>query len=117
MKTTLINVIFQFLTIAMMIVPVQSGHAGTVGTNPVNSAATVQIERNVVVGHLTRAETVNQFQTLGLDAEAARDRVAAMTDEEVSTLAGKIHAVPAGVDGLILLILIVFVSWYFAFRK
>lgn len=117
MKTTLINVIFQILAIAMLMVPFHSGQASMVGTSQVNSATTVQLEPRVVVGHLSRAETVSQFQTLGLDAEAARDRVATMTDEEVSTLAGKIHAVPAGIDGLVLLIVIALFSWYFAFRK
>lgn len=117
MKITSISVIFHFLTIAMMIAPFQSGHAGTIGTSQVNSAPAVQIASEVVVGHLSRAETVNHLQTQGLDAEAARDRVATMTNEEVSTLAGKTHADPAGVDGLILLILIGLFSWYFAFRK
>lgn len=117
MKTVLKAMICQFLAIAMMVVPFQNAQAGMIGANQVNSAATVQIERNVVVGYLTRAETVNQFQTLGLDAEAARDRVEAMTDEEVSTLAGKINAVPAGGDGLVVLILVVFFIWYFAFRR
>ncbi len=117
MKTALKIMLCQFLTIVMMIVPFQNAQAGMIGTNQVNSAATMQAERNVVVGYLNRAETVNQFQTLGMDAEAAKDRVAAMTDGEVSTLAGKINAVPAGGDGLVVLILVVFFIWYFAFRS
>jgi hypothetical protein len=60
---------------------------------------------------------VSELQALGLDAQVAIDRVAAMTDDEVSTLAGKISAVPAGGDGLIALVLVVFFIWYFAFRK
>jgi hypothetical protein len=42
-----------------------------------------------------------------------------MTDDEVGTLAGKIRAMPAGGDGtgLALVIVVVFVIWYFAFRK
>ena len=42
-----------------------------------------------------------------------------MTDDEVGTLAGKIHSLPAGADGggLALLILVVFFIWYFAFRR
>lgn len=117
MKTILKAMICQFLAIAMMVVPFQNAQASMIGTHQVNSAATAKAERNIVVGYLTRAETVNQFQTMGLDAEAAKDRVAAMTDEEVSTLAGKINAVPAGGDGLVLLILVVFFIWYFAFRR
>ena len=55
---------------------------------------------------------------MGIDAQTAQNRVASMTDDEVGTLAGKIHAMPAGADGgLALIILIVFFIWYFAFRR
>ena len=60
---------------------------------------------------------MNELQNLGLDAQTAKDRVDAMTNDEVSTLAGKIVAAPAGGDGLVLLILVVFFIWYFAFRR
>jgi len=109
--------ICRFLAIALMMLPFQTGQASMIGTDQVNSAATVQVDRNVVLNYLSRSQTVNEFQTLGLDAQAARDRVAAMTDAEVSALAGKISAVPAGGDGLIALILVVFFIWYFAFRR
>ena len=52
-----------------------------------------------------------------MDPQAARDRVAALTDEGVHTLAGKVNAVPAGGEGLVLLILVIFFIWYFAFRR
>jgi hypothetical protein len=61
---------------------------------------------------------VEQFQALGLDAQVARDRVAAMTDDEVGTLAGKIHELPAGgVVGLLLVILLVVLIWVVATRR
>ena len=117
MKSALTTMICRFLAIALMMLPFQTGQASMIGTDQVNSAATVQVDRNVVLNYLSRSQTVNEFQTLGLDAQAARDRVAAMTDAEVSTLAGKINAAPAGGDGLVLLILVVFFIWYFAFRR
>lgn len=117
MKSTLTNMICRFLAIAIMLLPFQTGQASMIGTEQVNSAATVQVDRNVVLNYLSRSQTINQFQALGLDAQAAKDRVAAMTDDEVSTLAGKIHAVPAGGDGLVALILVVFFIWFFAFRR
>jgi len=117
MKSALTTMICRFLAIALMMLPFQTGQASMIGTDQVNSAATVQVDRNVVLNYLSRSQTVNEFQTLGLDAQAARDRVAAMTDAEVSALAGKISAVPAGGDGLIALILVVFFIWYFAFRR
>jgi len=118
MKSTLTKMLCRFLAIAMVMLPFQTGQASMIGTDQVNSAAAVQLDRNVVLNYLSRSQTINQFQALGLDAQAARDRVAAMTDDEVSTLAGKIHAAPAGADGgLALLVLVVFFIWYFAFRR
>ncbi len=117
MKSELKKTICGILAIALMMLPFQTGQARMIGMDQVNSAAAVQADRNLVLSHLSRSQVVDEFQTLGLDAQAARDRVAAMTDDEVSALAGKIHAVPAGGDGLIALILVVFFIWYFAFRR
>ena len=118
MKSTLRSMICHFLAFAIMMAPFQYGQAAMIGADQVNTAATVQVERNVVLNYLSRAQTVNELQNLGLDAQTARDRVNAMTNDEVSTLAGKISAAPAGADGgLVLLILVVFFIWYFAFRR
>lgn len=111
------KMICRFMAIALITLPFQTGQASMIATDQVNTAATVQLDRTLVSNYLSRAETVNEFQILGLNAQDARDRVAAMTDDEVSTLAGKISAVPAGGDGLVLLILVVFFIWYFAFRR
>lgn len=117
MKSALTNLLCRFLAVAILMLPFQTGQAAMIGTDQVNSAATGQVDRNVVLNYLSRAQTVTELQTLGLDAQSAVERVAAMTDEEVGTLAGKITAVPAGGDGLVLLILVVFFIWYFAFRR
>jgi len=117
MKSAFANMICRFLAIALMMLPFQTGQASMIGVDQVNSSAAVQLDRNVVLNHLNRAQTVNEFQSLGLDAHAAADRVAAMTDDEVSSLAGKINAVPAGGEGLVVLILVVFFIWFFAFRR
>lgn len=116
MKSALTQMICRFLTITLMMLPFQTGQAGMIGADQVNSAATVQVDRNVVLNYLNRSQTVNELQTLGLDAQTAKDRVAAMTDDEVGALAGKISAAPAGGE-LVLLVLVVFFIWYFAFRK
>lgn len=117
MKSALTNMVCHFLAITLMIVPFQTSQAGMIGVDQVNSIATAQVDRNLVLSYLNRSQTVNEFQALGVDAQAAKDRVAAMTDEEISTLAGKINAAPAGADGLVAVILVVFFIWYFAFRK
>ena len=121
MNATLKSLICRFLAVTLIMLPFQTGQASMIGTDQVLAAAAAQIEANAerttVLNFLSRSQTVSEFQALGLDPEEARQRVAAMTDAEVSTLAGRINAVPAGADGLVLLVLVVFFIWYFAFRK
>ncbi|MFA7415728.1 MAG: PA2779 family protein [Rhizobium sp.] len=117
MTTILKKTICRFLAIAMMMLPFQYGQAGMIGTDQVNSASTAQADRSVVLNFLNRAETVGQFEALGLDTQTALNRVAAMSNDEVKTLAGKVNAVPVGGDGLVAIILVVFFIWYFAFRR
>ncbi|MCK9387660.1 MAG: PA2779 family protein [Sulfuritalea sp.] len=117
MNSTFKKLLCRFLAVALITLPFQTGQASMIGTDQVNAAATVQADRNLVSNYLSRSQTVNEFQALGLDTQTALDRVAAMTDEEVGSLAGQINAVPAGGDGLVALILVVFFIWYFAFRR
>jgi len=119
MKSALTRMICRFLAIALMALPFQGVQAGMIGTDQVNSAVSVQADRSAVLNYLSRSQTVNELQSLGLDLQTAKDRVAAMTDDEVSTLAGQISAAPAGADAgaVILLAVIVFAIWYFAFRR
>lgn len=119
MKSALTRMICRFLAIALMALPFQGIQAGMIGTDEASSAASVQTDRSVVLNYLNRTQTVNELQALGLDPQAARDRVAAMTDDEVGTLAGQISAAPAGGDGgaVLLLAVVIFAIWYFAFRR
>ena len=118
MKNTLTSMLCRFLVIALMMLPFQTGQASMIGTDQVNTAASVQVDRNIVLNYLSRAQTAEQLQNMGVDSQTALDRVAAMTDTEISTLAGKINAAPAGADGgWALLIRVVFFIWYFAFRR
>ncbi len=115
MTSILKKMICQFMILAMAILPFQTSHAGMIGTGQLSSSAAAQADRTTVSNFLNRSETVSQLQALGLDAQTASDRVAALTDSEVATLAGKVDALPAG--GLVALILVVFFIWYFAFRR
>jgi len=117
MKSTFKHLICRFLMLALMILPFQTGHASMIGADQTNAAATVQVERNIVLNYLSRSQTIDELQSMGLDSQTAKDRVAAMTDAEVKNLAGTITAAPAGGDGLVLLVLVVFIIWYFAFRR
>lgn len=117
MTITLKRLLCHFLAILMVMAPFQTGQASMIGTDQMLSATTAQAERATVLNFLSRSETVSQLQSLGLDPQSAKSRVEAMTDAEVATLAGKIQALPAGAEGLVLLVLVVFIIWYFAFRR
>lgn len=119
MKTTLTGMICRFLAAAMILIPFQTGQASMIGTDQAVAAATATADRSTVLNYLSRSQTESQLQSLGLDPQTAKDRVAAMTDSEVGKLAGQIHAAPAGGDaaGLLVLILVVFLVWHVAFRR
>jgi hypothetical protein len=92
--------------------PYQLAHAGLIGTD--QAVQTLESERGTVLGFLGRSDVAGRLQALGLDPAAAKDRVAAMTDDEVRYLADRIDAVPAGADaaGLLLLIVVIAVIWW-----
>jgi len=106
------------LLIALMIwMPYQIATAGMIGTDQVAASTSAQSDRSTVHNFLSRADVASQLQSLGIDPSTARDRVAAMTEQEVQSLAGRINALPAGGDiswGAILLIaLIAAAAWWF----
>lgn len=117
MKSASMNLICRILVCTLMTLSFQSSHAGMILNDQAPATTIVDTDRTVVVNMLNRANTASQLQSLGVDHKTALDRVAAMTDEEVHSLAGQVNALPAGGDGLIALILVVFFVWYFAFRR
>jgi hypothetical protein len=107
------RIICQLLIVLMAWAPYQIVNAGMIGTDQV-VASSSQADRNAVLGFVSRADVTSQLQAFGLDTATAKDRVAAMTDEEVRYLSGRIQSMPAGADGsgLLLLIIIVAVIWW-----
>ena len=105
------------LLIAMMIwMPYQIATAGMIGTDQVVTSTT-QADRTAVLNFLTRSDVANKLHSLGIDPSTANDRVAAMSDQEVQSLAGRINSLPAGADvswgGVLLIILIAAAVWWF----
>jgi hypothetical protein len=99
--------------------PMQYASAGMIGTDQVASAAS-QADRNTVLQFLGRADVTNELQSLGVDPANAKDRVAAMTDQEVRSLAQRIQSMPAGADStgtILLLVVIGFAVWWIWFRR
>ena len=113
MKSAWAKTICRLLIALMIWTPYQIVQAGMIGTDQVATTSS-QADRSAVLSFVSRADVAGQLQVLGLDAATAKDRVAAMTDQEVSYLAGHINSLPAGADtaGVILIILIIAAIWW-----
>ncbi|MBV8033429.1 MAG: PA2779 family protein [Betaproteobacteria bacterium] len=53
-------------------------------------------DRERVLSLIERPEVAKQLEKMGIPADQAKARVAAMSEEEVASLAGKLDALPAG---------------------
>ena len=107
------------LVVALMALSFQSARAGLIGTEQA-AAGTAPAERSLVLSVLERAETVAQLKSQGIDPAMARERVAAMTDQEVQKLAGDIQTAPAGAwttGATVAVVIVASLIWYFAMRK
>jgi hypothetical protein len=113
MKSAWAKTICRLLVVLMVWTPYQAAQAGMIGTDQVATTSS-QADRSAVLSFVSRADVAGQLQVLGLDSATAKDRVAAMTDTEVSYLAGQINSLPAGADtaGIILLVLIIAAVWW-----
>jgi hypothetical protein len=102
MKSTLARITCRILVASMIALPFQA-QAGMIGTDL--SAAGTAIDREQVV---------SQLQTLGISRQAAQERIAALTDRELASLAGHIDQLPAGgVAGLLPIIAAAVLIWWF----
>ncbi|OGA02051.1 MAG: hypothetical protein A2Z64_05170 [Betaproteobacteria bacterium RIFCSPLOWO2_02_67_12] len=97
--------------------PIHMAQAGIISTDQAIMSA--QSDRAAVLNLIQRSDVAGQLQSLGVDLAAAKDRVGAMTDDEVRSLAGQLQSLPAGADGtgLVVLILVGVLVWYFFFRR
>lgn len=86
-------------------------YAAMTSTDSVLEQEQRSVERAELMEMLDRASVQAQLQELGVDAEAAKQRVAAMTDEEIRQLNGHLAEMPAGGDvlGVVLIVFIVFI--------
>lgn len=79
--------------------------AGIVTTDQIYTSA----ERDRVMSFLDRADVQAQMQALGVDPQATRARVDALTDHEVAKLSGQIDQLPAGGDSILGILFAIFI--------
>lgn len=104
------------LIASLLALSFQTASAGMIAAD---QASTAPADRSLVLGVLDRGETTARLQAMGVDPALARERVNAMTDQEVRTLASSLQSAPVGADGgtVLAVILIAGLVWYFAYRK
>jgi hypothetical protein len=83
-----------------------AANATMVGTETVVNAAQAQQSRERVLSTLNRDDVKTQLMARGVDPAQVQARLDSLTDEEVQTLAAKMDQLPAGGDGLGLLVFI-----------
>jgi len=111
MKSTFTRFICRILAAAMMVLPLHA-QAGVIGTEHA-VAADAQAARAAVAGFVNRSDVASQLQALGLSPQAASERVAALSDTEVASLAGRIEALPAGgIAGILPVLVVVLLIYY-----
>lgn len=99
--------------VAWMVLLGQVQAAGLITTGEVVAAEASgdpAVDRARVLQTLQRPEVQARLQELGVDPQVARARVAALSDEEVAALAGKIDTAPAGGHDVLVVALIVFLA-------
>ncbi|MGZ9004916.1 MAG: PA2779 family protein [Burkholderiales bacterium] len=79
--------------------------AGIITTDRVYASA----ERDRIRNFLDRAEARAKMQDLGVDADAARARVDALTDDEAAQLAARIDRLPAGGESILGILFAIFI--------
>jgi hypothetical protein len=86
----------------------QSVQAAMIGTEEAVAVHAAQQNREKVVAALDRPDVVAELERMGVDKSEAQARVAALSDAEVASLAGRVNSMPAGGD-IVGVVLFVFV--------
>jgi hypothetical protein len=99
------------LTAALLGAQVTPVQAGMVGTAQVLAAEQGRLDRDELVSLLEREDLQRQLSALGVDAQHAKERVAALTDAEVARINQRVAELPAGGNalGVVLFIFVVLI--------
>lgn len=90
----------------------ESSHAAMISTEQLASHQSREISQLKISQALARPELASQLESLGVSPEQARLRVAALTEQELATLADQTDRLPAGGDffgtvGVVFIILLI----------
>lgn len=100
------TLILSMLSMSIWIPNVQ---AGLITTDQLAGTQASQQDRERVRAFFDREDVQAQLQARGVKSADAKARVDAMTDNEITTIAGHLDNLPAGGDSIIGVILFVFI--------
>jgi hypothetical protein len=87
----------------------QTVQAAMIGTDQIAAAGLGQQNRDKIAAALDRPEIAAQLENMGVDKSEAKARVAALTDDEAASLAGRLDSLPAGGDSVLGVLVFIFV--------
>jgi uncharacterized protein DUF6627 len=89
------NSLCRLLVVSVAFVSIHSARAEVIATEQALTVTT-QAGRQTLLAYLGRADVASQLYSLGVGQTFVEQRVAAMSDEEIETLLGKLGSLPAG---------------------
>ena len=119
MTSTALRLLCRLLILALFLAPLRPAMAGMIATDQALAGAAAQADRDVVNQALMRGDVARGLQAQGVDPEAVKARVAAMTDAEAHALADRIGTAPAGghVSGWVIAVVVALAIWaFYAYR-
>ena len=97
------------VSMASMSISIPNAQAAMVSSEQVIASQAVQQDRERLRTLFERSDVREQLLARGVDANAVKARVDALTDNEVADIADKLDSLPAGGDGIIGAIVFIFV--------
>lgn len=97
------------VTVACVCGPVLQARAEIVPTDQVAMQHSQSAERARVEAMFARDDVRAMLEQRGVNYEQAKNRISALSDDEVTTLAGKLDSLPAGGDGFLGAVAFIFI--------
>ena len=111
---------FLIVSLCYFDLPIMPAHAAMVTTYDVAAASQTESPRQKLQRYLEREDVRAGLERNGVTADAAKARVAALSDDEVASVAGRIDALPAGgefIGALVFVFVLLLITDILGFTK
>ncbi|HXN15255.1 MAG TPA: PA2779 family protein [Usitatibacter sp.] len=116
MRSSVFKMICRLLIASLTLMSLATANAGMIAADQLAASSSAQLDRVAVLSVLNRPEVASQLQAQGVDPQAASERIAAMTDDEVQALRGQIDSLPAGAKSngwwIAAVVVVAIIIWY-----